>query len=115
MGKMHYEWAGGESLKTPGKIVDYMRVTDEDGREILYAESEWIDTTEESPQHEQEEEQFRIFWDCLGQLAVEAGFKGVDLREVNIPWDHYGSPTEHFDSIRDVPAALSPYLERHFQ
>jgi hypothetical protein len=105
-----FEWQGGESRYTSGAIVDWMMIS-EDGKELIYVESEWIDKTEEG----EVEEQLRVFWDCLEQIADKAEEIGFELSELSgLDFEHYGNPNEHFENINDVPIYLRKYLKKYF-
>lgn len=96
-------WQGGEGRFTK-KAVDYMMLQQDD-KELMYVESEWTGDQEEC------EEQFRVFWDCLAQLA-EGKF---DLNEFSVDFEHYGNPAEHFNTLKDVPTSLKKYLKKYYE
>ena len=94
--KLKLHWQGGES-RTSKKVVDWMKVVDDEGVEILYAESEWNFDEDEF------EESYKAFWDCLQQIAEKSEETGIDLNNVhNVDFEHFGSPIGHFESINDV-------------
>jgi hypothetical protein len=89
-----------------------MIITTQGGKELAYAESEWLDITEDSSADEQ---QFRIFWDCLAQIAEQAEEKEIDLNSVSgLDFEFYGSPRVDFKALKDVPLSLHKYLKIYF-
>lgn len=103
---MKLMWHGGSSRFDASKVADVMRIVKkDDGRELLYIEEVW---------NGPEESTFRVFWNCLEKLVVTAKEKGINVDHI-IPWDHYGSPVEHFETLDDTPEALRPFLAKYYE
>ena len=101
-------YAGGEGRKILVP-VDFMLVT-KDGNEILYVESAW------DLDHDEDEEQFIVFWDCLAQLAEQAENKNISLEDISgLDFWQFGNPRKHFNNLQEVPNSLQPYLSKYFR
>lgn len=109
MGKYKVEFGGGEGRHTNG-VVDYMLVQTNKGE--IYAEVEWSD---EAENRDQMEEQVEIYWKLLEKVVIQANELEIDLNEIDIDWERYGTAKEYWNDFKDVSVFLKSAVKKYWK